>query len=171
MGEAALFKASTDAAADAGAKAEAAANAEAAWYALSVGDQRHAVRVWHSAARTAKRAAAVARNAKRAAAAAAAAAPAAPPQLGAPGTSLPSADRLRVLCVALKRAAAAAGRRRVRVPRTGATLVVSKGAYREATGAGMTRRAEAAAVAVWAAAHPGMPRESLTAGCSLKVTT
>jgi len=54
---------------------------------------------------------------------------------------------------------------------TGATLVVSKEAYREATGAGMTQRAEAAAAAAWAATSSDVSRESLTAGCSLKVAS
>jgi len=134
MGEAALFKASSDAVTRAGAKAEAQANAEAAWHALSVGDQQDAARVSHSAARTAKQAAAAARNAKRAAAAAAAAAPTEPPQPGAPGTPLPSADRLCVLCATLRRAATTT-RPRARASPAAATLVVSKGAYREATGA------------------------------------
>jgi len=144
IGKAALFKASTDAAADAGAKTEAAANAEAARYTLSVGDQRHAACVWHSAARTAKQAAAAAGNAKRAVAAAAAAVPTEPPQHGVPDTPLPSADRRRVLCATLRRAAMTT-RPRARTPPAGATLVVSKGAYRKATGASLTRRAEAAA--------------------------
>jgi len=170
MGEAALFKASTDAAVDAGAKAEAAANAEAAWHALPVGDQEHAARVWHSAARTAKQAAAAARNAKSAAAAAAAAALIEPPQPGAPGTPLPSADSLRVLCTAHQRSVTTT-RPRARAPPAGATLVVSKEAYREATGAGMTQRAETAAATAWAATSPDVSRESLTAGCSLKVAS
>jgi len=95
---------------------------------------------------TSKQVAAAARNAKRAAAAAAAAALTEPPQPGAPGTPLPSADRLRVLCAALRRAATTK-RPRARATPLGATLDVFKGAYREATGAGMTQRAEAAAAA------------------------
>jgi len=138
---------------------------------VSVDSGAHAACIVQRAAQDKRQTAAALRTAERVAAAAAAAAPAAPPQLGASGTSLPSTDRWRVLCAALKRAAAAGGRRRVRVPPTGPTLVVSKGAYGEATGAGMTRRAEAAAVVAWAASHPGVPRESLTAGCSLKDTT
>ena len=163
MGEAALFKEAAHATAAVKANTDAVAHAEAAWCALAVGGKAHA------ACAVQRKTAAEMRKAERVAAAAAAAAPAAPPQLGAPGTPLPSADRLRVLCAALERAAAARGHRRVRVPPTGATLVVSQGPYHEATGADMKRRAEAAAVAAWAAAHPGVPRESLTAGCSLKV--
>jgi len=140
MGEAALFKASTDAAADTRAKAVAAANAEAAWYTLSVRDQRLVARVWHSAARTAKQAAVAACNAKRAAAAAATAASTEPPQHGVPGTPLPSADRLRVLCAALRRAATTRGPR-ARAPPAGATLVVSKGVYREPKARTARRRA------------------------------
>jgi len=136
----------------------------------TVGDQRHAARVWHSAARTAKRAAAASCHAKRAAAAAAAAAPTEPPRPGAPVTSLPSAARLRVLCAALRRAAATRGPR-ARAPPTRATLVVFQGAYREATGASMTQRAEAAAAATWAATNPYVSREALTARCSPKVAS
>ena len=171
MRDAALFKEAAHAKAAVKAETDAAVHAETVWRAVLGNNGVHAACVEQRTAQDKRQTAAVLRTAERVAAAAAAAAPAAPPQLGAPGTSLPSADRLRVLCAALERAAAAGGRRRVRVPPTGATLVVSQGAYREATGAAMTRRAEAAAVAAWAAAQPGVPRESLTAGCSLKVVT
>ena len=171
LGEAALFKEAADATAAAKVKTDAEAHAEAAWLAVTVESAAHAACVVQRAAQDKRQTAAALCKADRVSAAAAAAAPAAPPQLGAPGTPLPSVDRLRVFCTALDRAAAAGGRQRVRAPPTGATLVVSQGAYREATGAGMTRRAEAAAVAAWAATHPGVPREALTAGCSLKVAT
>jgi len=171
MGEAALFNEAAHATAAVKAKTDAALHAEAVWRAVSVDIGAHAACVVQRAAQDKRQKAAALRTAERVAAAAAAAASAAPPQLGAPGTPLPSADRLRVLRAALERAAAAGGRRRVQVAPTCATLVVSQGAYRGATGAGMTRRAEAAAMAAWAAAHPGVSRESLTAGCSLKVAT
>ena len=122
------------------------------------------------AAQDKRQTAAALRTAERVAAAVAAAAPAAPTQLGVPGTPLPSTDRLRVLCAALRRAATTA-RPRARAPPAAATLVVSEGAYREATGAGMTQRAAAAAAAAWAATGPDVSRESLTSECSLKVAS
>jgi len=105
MRDAALFKEAAHAKAAVKAETDAAVHAETVWRAVLGNNGVHAACVEQRTAQDKRQTAAVLRTAERVAAAAAAAAPAAPPQLGAPGTPLPSADRLRVLCAVLRRAA------------------------------------------------------------------